>query len=383
MTATAQSPALLTEYLAEVKELVLVEIEQQLAGATDVAGLYELMMNYPLRGGKGLRPALAVASCRGLGGTLDAIMPTAAILELYHNAFLIHDDVEDESLDRRGEPTLHREHGIPIAVNVGDAMLCLSLKPLLDNTERIGLGPALDVLDVIATMTQRSVEGQATELSWVRENTWELTTDDYIAMVIAKTGWYSFIAPLQVGAIAAQAPQEVLDDLDAFGRNLAVAFQITDDLLNLDASAADYGKELAGDLWEGKRTLPLLHAIQSASPDDRTDALEILSRPRPGGALDEVRARLDRLVADERVDRAAAAELHAALGAAPRAKANDDVAFLADLIDRHDSVGHAAAVAENHVHRAAQQLSSFDWLPPSRHRALLEALVTYVRQRRT
>ena len=383
MTATAHDPGLLTEYLAEVKALVLVEIEQQLAGATDVAGLYELMMNYPLRGGKGLRPALAVATCRGLGGTLDAIIPTAAILELYHNAFLIHDDVEDESLDRRGEPTLHRDHGVPIAVNVGDAMLCLSLRPLPDNTERIGLGPALDVLDVIATMTQRSVEGQATELRWVRHNVWELTTDDYVEMVIAKTGWYSFIAPLQVGALAAHASHQVLDELDGFGRDLAVAFQITDDLLNLDASAADYGKELAGDLWEGKRTLPLLHAIQSASADDRTDALEILSRPRPGGPLDVVRSRLDGLVADDRVDRAAAAELHAALGAAPRAKDADDVAFLAELIDRHDSVEHATAVAEEHVQRASQQLSGFDWLPPSRHRALLEALVYYVRQRRT
>ena len=383
MTAPAHSPALLTAYLAEVKELVLVEIEHQLSEATDTAGLYELMMDYPLRGGKGLRPALAVAACRGLGGTLDAIAPTAAILELYHNAFLIHDDVEDESLDRRGEPTLHREHGIPIAVNVGDAMLCLSLKPLLDNTGRIGLGPALDVLDVIATMTQRSVEGQATELRWVRDNVWELSTDDYIEMVIAKTGWYSFIAPLQVGAIAAQAPESVLADLDGFGRDLAVAFQITDDLLNLDESADDYGKELAGDLWEGKRTLPLLHAIHAASTDDRNDALEILGRPRPGGPLDEARSRLDTLVEAERVDRAAAAELHAALGRAPRAKTADDVAFLAALIDRHDGIGHAAAVADEHVRRAELRLRGFSWLPPSRHRELLEALVHYVQQRRT
>lgn len=383
MTATTRDQGVLNAYLREIKQLVLVELESQLAGATDTAGLYDLMMDYPLRGGKGLRPALAVAICRGLGGTLDAIVPTAAILELYHNAFLIHDDVEDESLDRRGEPTLHREHGVPIAVNVGDAMLCLSLRPLLDNTERLGLGPALDILDVVATMTQRSVEGQATELRWVSQNSWELTTDDYVEMVVAKTGWYSFIAPLRIGAIAAHAPVELRDQLDGFGRDLAVAFQITDDLLNLDASASDYGKEIAGDLWEGKRTLPLLHAIHHASADDRNDALDVLRRPRPGGALDDARARLDQLVAADRVDASAAAELHAALGRAPQAKTADDVAFLGDLIDRHDSIDHAAEIATDHVRRAEVRLAQFDWLPPSRHRELLEALVHYVRQRRT
>ena len=91
-------------------------------------------MEYPLREAKGLRPALCIATCRALGGSLEAVLPSAAVLELYHNAFLIHDDVEDGSERRRGMPTLHRDHGAPIAINVGDAMLGLALSPLLDNT---------------------------------------------------------------------------------------------------------------------------------------------------------------------------------------------------------------------------------------------------------
>lgn len=104
------------------------------------AGLYDLVLDYPLREAKGLRQFLSIVTCRALGGLLDAVLRSAAVLELYHNAFLVHDDVEDGSELRRGASTLHHAHGVPIAVNVGDAMFALSLRPLLENIEIIGLG---------------------------------------------------------------------------------------------------------------------------------------------------------------------------------------------------------------------------------------------------
>lgn len=170
-----------------------------------VRTVYDLILDYPMRGGKALRPALSIATCLGIGGHLEAVLPTAATLELYHNAFLIHDDIEDESWWRRGKPTLHVDHGVPIAVNVGDAMLSLSLQPLLDNVERVGLGPALRILRAVAKMTRLTVDGQALELEWIRSNTWRLDDADYLKMVELKTSWYSFITPLQAGAIAAGA----------------------------------------------------------------------------------------------------------------------------------------------------------------------------------
>ena len=200
------------------------------------------------------------------GGDVEAVLPTAATLELYHNAFLVHDDIEDDSLMRRGRPTLHVDHGVPIAVNVGDAMLCLSLKPLLDNVEVVGLGPALRILEAVARMTRESVEGQAVELDWIRQNRCDLDDDDYIDMVVQKTGWYSFIVPMQVGAIAADASNEELEALVGVRHDLSVAFQITDDLLNVRADPEEYGKEIGGDLWEGKRTLILLHALRPRRP---------------------------------------------------------------------------------------------------------------------
>ena len=245
------------------------------------SSLYELILDYPRRGGKALRPALSIATCLGLGGHLEAILPTAATLELYHNAFLIHDDIEDESWWRRGQPTLHIDHGVPIAVNVGDAMLSLSLQPLLDNVERVGLGPALRILRAVAHMTRQTVDGQALELEWVRSNTWQLDDADYLEMVELKTSWYSFITPLQVGAIAAGAGPEWLAPLESLGRHLGAAFQITDDLLNLRADPEEYGKEIGGDLWEGKRTLMLLHTLRCAEPKDRDRAVQILAKRRP------------------------------------------------------------------------------------------------------
>src|SRR5436190_12103087 len=139
--------AVLSDYLSEVRGFVLDEIRQIVAGRKYRPMLYDLMLDYPLRGGKALRPALCVASCRALGGRLEDVIRTAAVIELYHNAFLIHDDIEDGSLLRRGRPTLHTEYGVPTAVNVGDAMLALAMRPLLDNTRVLGLGKALRILD--------------------------------------------------------------------------------------------------------------------------------------------------------------------------------------------------------------------------------------------
>ena len=194
----ATPPDVLEDYLATCKDACDGEIKRLYGPAQrGSSGLYELILDYPLRGGKALRPALGIATCLGLGGHLEAILPTAATLELYHNAFLIHDDIEDESWWRRGKPTLHIDHGIPVAVNVGDAMLSLSLQPLLDNVERVGLGPALRILRAIAHMTRQTVDGQALELEWVRSNTWRLDDADYLKMVELKTSWYSFITPLR------------------------------------------------------------------------------------------------------------------------------------------------------------------------------------------
>lgn len=335
-------------YLADCRGRVLEEISG-LTPADDrhTGGLYGLVLDYPLRPAKALRPALAIASCRMLGGLLDAVLPSAASLELMHNAFLVHDDVEDGSELRRGRATLHREHGVPVAVNVGDGMLALAMRPLLDNCRHVGLGKAWAVLEVFVDTARVSAEGQALELRWMREHVWDLRDADYVRMVYKKTARYSFVAPCQVGCLVAGGTPGERRALERFGALLGVAFQVQDDALNLTAAEAQYGKEIAGDLWEGKRTLMLLHALRSATPADRERALVGLRKPR----LPEVDGGPGR---DE-----------------------EDVAHLAALIRTHGSIPYAMDVARRHAERARRVLAGLG-RPPTEHRDFLEALVDYV-----
>ena len=279
---------MLEDYLSEVKGLILEEIQAMVPNNRYGPILYELMLRYPLRAAKGLRPALAIAACRALGGKLQDVLSSAAVLELYHNAFLIHDDIEDGSLARRGHPTLHREFGVPIAINVGDAMLALSLSPLLENMRTLGLGKALKVLQTVQRMALHSAEGQALELHWIRQGAFSLQDKDYARLVFKKTCWYTFIAPLLVGGIIAGANESQLILLRRFGGFLGVAFQIQDDVLNLVANEALYGKEIDGDLWEGKHTLILMHALRNLPKAPREHALKILQKPRPQKTAQEV-----------------------------------------------------------------------------------------------
>src|SRR5437870_2044776 len=272
----------LSGYLATCREYVLQEIHAIVpSDARYRPILYDLMLDYPLRDAKALRPALCVATCRALGGRLEAVLRSAAVLEFYHNAFLIHDDVEDGSEKRRDLPTLHHQHGAPIAINVGDAMLALALRPLLDNMHSLGLGKALRVLEAVARMARESAEGQAIELDWVRRRRWDLSDADYVRMVYKKTAWYTFVAPMLIGGIIAGAPASRLTALRKFAASLGVAFQIQDDVLNLIAAETLYGKEIGGDLWEGKHTLILLHAMRCASAEEQQRAGQVLGKPRP------------------------------------------------------------------------------------------------------
>ncbi|MDI1443535.1 polyprenyl synthetase family protein [Polyangium sp. 6x1] len=345
----------LVDYLHECRALTLAELEAMISRETACRGvLYERMLEYPMRSAKALRPAICIATCRALGGRLEAALPSAAVLELYHNAFLIHDDVEDGSERRRDKPTLHGVYGVPIAVNVGDAMLAFALGPLLDNTRTLGVGKALRILEVVHRMAKESAEGQAIELEWIREGAFDLDDADYVRMVEKKTGHYSFIAPVQIGGIIAGGQAARLDALARFAAALGVAFQIQDDVLNLTADEGRYGKEIGGDLWEGKHTLILMHAMRSAPEEERARARAILRKKRPPYA-----------------------------GASPwpseALKSEDDVAFLLALIRRHGSVAHAQGEARRRAGEAVTALAAAQsGLGPSVHLDFLSGLVDYV-----
>jgi geranylgeranyl diphosphate synthase, type II len=244
--------------------------------------LWDIAASYPLRPAKGLRPALCIATCRAFGGDIRSVVHCAVALELLHNAFLVHDDVEDGSQTRRGAPTLSAEHGVPLAVNAGDALNALALRVLMDGAAVLGPSATLGVFAEIERMVRESVEGQALELGWVRDNVDGLSEEDYMRMVLKKTCWYTTIAPCRIGAFVATAGALDLDVFNEFGFFMGAAFQIQDDLLKLEP-----------DVREGKRTLMLVHAQRAASTRDRERLRDYLGSPPPRRTRREIRWVLD------------------------------------------------------------------------------------------
>ena len=230
--------------------------------------------------GKGLCSALCIVICRVFDESIEQALPSAVTIELLHNAFLVHDDIEDGSLYRRNRATLYIEEGVPIAVNVGDAMNAISIGSLTENIPILGAELAYRIFHEAQHLVLQSVEGQALELGWTRDNFFDLTEDDYLRLVLKKTCWYTCIHPCRIGALIGTAGAVDADRFNLFGFLLGAAFQIQDDILNLVGDQTQYGKEILGDIWEGKRTLMLVHALRECTADEREQLGRVFSVAR-------------------------------------------------------------------------------------------------------
>ena len=249
-----------------------------------LAEFYRLLRTYPSRRGKMLRGRLVVEAADAFAGDRDLAVDVAAALELFQNWVLVHDDIEDDSLERRGEPALHRLVGMPLALNVGDA-LHVYMWDLLH-----GLPTDAEHADRLRreflTMIHRTAEGQHLDLVWVAHRRFDIAEEDYLRMVVLKTAWYTVTTPLRLGARIGGATPPA--SFDVAGADLGAAFQIRDDVLNLQPVGDGYGKEHAGDLYEGKRTLILAHLFSHASHDVRDELERRLAAPREGRTEDDV-----------------------------------------------------------------------------------------------
>jgi geranylgeranyl diphosphate synthase type II len=255
--------------------------------------LYAPLASYLSRTGKAIRPALCMATCGAFGGDESDAHACAAAIEMLHSAFLVHDDIEDESELRRGLPTMHAEHGVPIALNTGDMLTALSARMLRESLPDLGSTLTARVYDEFEHMMQQSLEGQAMELGWVRDNRCDITDEDYLRMVLKKTCWYSFIHPFRIGALIGTGDRVDLDRFNRFGSYLGTAFQIQDDLLNLTGDERRYGKEIGGDLLEGKRTLMLIHLLRRLEAGEAVRVATYLGQPRIARSLRDTRWILD------------------------------------------------------------------------------------------
>jgi geranylgeranyl diphosphate synthase, type II len=344
MRSASNGSALVASVLEEYGELTRGMFKHYLPDREPRRHLYDLVADYPTRGGKMMRPSICLASARAFGGRVEDALRTAVSLELLHNALLIHDDIEDESDERRGRPTLHRLHGVPMAVNVGDTLTLLSLKPLLDNLDHLGPHVARRILEDTERVAMESAEGQAMELGWRLDNVFEVDDHDYLEMVLKKTCWLGTIYPLRVGALIGTRSEVPPDQFVPFGFLLGAAFQIQDDVLNLCADAR-YGKERDGDLWEGKRTLPLIHLLRQCTPDERERIIATLSLSR-------------------------------------ETKAPTDVAWMRARMDHYGCIDYARQIAHGIAGAALEEFEvAFRGVPDSRDKRFIEGLATWVFER--
>ena len=338
------SEDLVSEVMHEYGRITREAVERYLPQGAPKRHLYDPIADYPRRGGKMMRPSICIANARAFGANLDDALSSAVAIELLHNALLIHDDIQDESEERRGIPTLHKLYGVPLAINAGDTLAMLSLRPLIDNVTTVGPRIAAAIMEEAQHMALASAEGQALELGWIRDQCLDLGDEDYLEMVLKKTCWFATIFPSLVGALIGTRQSAGRDQLLKFGFFLGAAFQIQDDVMNLLADAR-YGKEIDGDIYEGKRTIMLLHVYRCASPDEKRRLTETMALPREERDLEKVE-------------------------------------FVRGLMDQYGSIPYAKAIAHGLAGAALNEYSGiYGHLPASRDREFIRRLVTWVFER--
>jgi geranylgeranyl diphosphate synthase, type II len=308
--------------------------------------LYDLVAAYPERSSGMLRPSLLIASAKAFGASTEDALRTATAVELLHNAMLVHDDIEDLSDLRRGAPSLHKKAGVPLAINAGDALGLLCLQPLLDNVPALGPLLALKILEEALETMFQTVEGQAWELGWRRDNVYDLESSDYLRMITKKTCWYTAIFPCRAGALIGTAQPLAPDQFVQFGYFLGATFQIQDDILNVASNPETYGKDFAGDIVEGKRTLMLIHLFKNARPLEQNRLKD-----------------------------------YYALSYAERCR--EDVAWVLRLMDHHGSIDFSRSFARKYAGAALFEFSqAFGGAGDSEDCRFIESLVVHALERK-
>jgi len=242
------------------------------ASAGEPKNLYE-PIRYAMEGnGKRLRPLLLLITCEALSGKIDEALPAAAAVELMHNYTLIHDDIMDRDLTRRGRPTVHCKWDADVALLAGDGLLTLSYRSLL-RTRSSNLQCAAQVFtDGLIELC----EGQCRDRDFEHDD--GVTIPQYLHMIRQKTARFFSICT-EMGALLAGAPEAKIKLVRRFGESLGLAFQIQDDLFDITVSPAVLGKDFGSDVKRRKRTFLYVHTMTQGAPGHRDALQQIFRQP--------------------------------------------------------------------------------------------------------
>ena len=310
------------------------EVEARMSAALarcEQPDLRVAMLHLIRAGGKRLRAVVPWMVTSAMGGPAEAALDVGASIELIHNFTLIHDDIMDDDLVRRGQPSVHAIHGVPTAINAGDAMFAIAFEALAVSPHVSGhlIGRLTEQL---GAMVRRVAEGQQIDIGF--EDRDDVDSKEYRRMIAGKTAAVFEVAA-RCGALLATDDEAMIVRMARWGLDVGLTFQVMDDLLDLTADADALGKPLGSDLVQGKRTLIVMHALAQPDGPARRALLAALGNGGSAsedtlaagiaalhelGSITAVREEAERLHADARQ----------ALSALPE---SDALALLIDLTD--------------------------------------------------
>jgi octaprenyl-diphosphate synthase len=255
------SPA--TTGVKEVFELLrddLAAIEREFGRGTvsGVRAITEIGEHLRAGGGKRIRPALLLLSSKLFPHDERSAVRLGGVVEIIHTATLVHDDIIDEAKTRRGRPAANTQWGNSKCVLAGDWLYMQAFKIAVQERN-------FQILDLLIDLTQQMVEGELLQMEKLGKC---ITLEEHFDLIFRKTACL-FSVSMRLGAILGKASEEQESRLGEYGRNLGLAFQIVDDVLDLTASAEVLGKPVASDLREGKVTMAVIHALQHCTPAER------------------------------------------------------------------------------------------------------------------
>ena len=257
-------------------DLVAIEQEFERGAVSDVSAITDIGAYLRAGGGKRIRPALLLLSAKLLGYAGHSSVRLGAVVEIVHTATLVHDDIIDEAEIRRGRPSANTTWGNARCVLAGDWLYMQAFKIALEERN-------LRVLDVLISLTQQMVEGELLQMEKLGKM---LSRTEHLDLIFRKTACL-FSTSMRLGAILGKASEQQEEALAEYGRNLGMAFQIVDDVLDLTATEEVLGKPVASDLREGKVTLAVIDALERCSSEERALFGRILDQRSLNGTTPE------------------------------------------------------------------------------------------------
>ncbi len=312
-------------------------------------GHYKITRDYIDRQGSYRRPGLVMLTGQLFGAKPEELMLPAAAQQLSEDWILMQDDLEDDSELRRGKPTLHRLYGVAHTIDASDTGHMAMWKMLKDYMQKVDINKGSRVFDKFYDMLVYTVEGQYIENTFIHDVKDISKADEnfYFRIADSKTCYYTVYGPMQIGALAAGADPKVQSALKEIGQPAGVAFQITDDILDLIADEKVFGKRNFGDLYEGKITLMVLHAYKNANSTER--------------------AMLDSIYKKRRQE-----------------KSREEIDFVYEMIKKYDGIGYAKGIADKYGEQAKANVEKYsDLLPDNEYKDIILSAMQelYVRKK--